>query len=57
MEINKNDEKKIIEIWLTHADENSPESNETVTQICRDYSKNKYTLLSFIRGIGTKLNL
>ena len=45
MEINVNDEMKMVDIWLTNAEKNDPAVKAQLDQVYAQYKKKKYMVL------------
>ena len=52
MELNVQDDRKIVELWLTHADEQKGEIQEMLKALYRLYKEQKYTVAVFHSGTG-----
>lgn len=50
MEINVLDDKKIVEIWLTRAEQEDPALNASLKDIYAEYKQKKYTVAVFKSG-------
>ena len=51
MEINRNDEKKIIEIWLTNQDQQDPEIQTTTNELIAYWYRQNYLPVIYRSGI------
>ena len=50
MEINENDEMKMVDIWLTNAEKNDPAVKAQLDQVYAQYKKKKYMVATFLSG-------
>jgi hypothetical protein len=50
LEINVLDDKKIVEIWLTRAEQEDPALNASLKDIYAEYKQKKYTVAVFKSG-------
>ena len=52
MEVNINESKKIVEIWLTNEEKNDISIKEYLKKIYADYKKTKYLVVVYESGNG-----
>lgn len=57
MKIDIRDEQKIVEIWLSKAEQGDPGLSDTLRKICAEYGPRKYTVAVFKSGEGDLLDL
>lgn len=50
MEINLNNEKRIVYIWLTNAEKNNPAVKAKLDQLYAQYRQKKYMVVTFMSG-------
>ena len=50
MELNIQDDRKIVEVWLTHEDEQDADLQELLKALYRLYKEQKYTVAVFHSG-------
>ena len=50
MELNVNEQKKRVTIWLTHAESEDPELRESLKPIYQEYKAKKYLVAVFASG-------
>jgi len=50
LEININETKKIVEVWLTNAEKNDEIIKKSLKQIYEDYKKTKYLVVVYESG-------
>lgn len=50
MKINVNDDKQIVEIWLTNSEKNDAALREGLKEIFREYKRKKYLVAVFESG-------
>lgn len=50
MEINVKEKMKLVEIWLTHEDQENQQTLETLDTLMQEYKKNKYKTVIFYSG-------
>ena len=50
MKINVNDDKQIVEIWLTNSEKNDAALREGLKKIFREYKRKKYLVAVFESG-------
>ena len=52
MEIRVGDDRRIVEVWLSRAEQEDARLYERLKPICREYSGRKYTVAVFRSGGG-----
>ena len=52
MELNVQDDRKIVEVWLTHEDEQNGELQVMLKALYRLYKEQKFTVAVFHSGTG-----
>lgn len=52
MEINVHDDRKIVEIWLTNAEQRDTDLRERLKPLYREYKEKKYLVAVFESGAG-----
>lgn len=52
LELNVHDNTKIVEVWLTNAEKNSPSIQAQLNDLYAKYKKKKYTVAVFHSGGG-----
>ena len=57
MKIDIRDEQKIVEIWLSKAEQGDPRPSDTLRKICAEYGPRKYTVAVFKSGEEDLLDL
>ena len=50
MEINVDKEKKMVDIWLTKAEKNDEKLKESLKEVYKKYSEQKYMVAVFMSG-------
>lgn len=50
MEINVNHERKLVEVWLTHAEKNDPAVRERLKPLYAKYKQQRYLVAVFESG-------
>ena len=50
MEINVYDDRKIVEVWLTHAERDNPAIMKSLEPMYQAYHPKKYTIAVFLSG-------
>ena len=50
MEINVDKEKKMVDIWLTKAEKNDEKLKESLKEVYKKYSEQKYLVAVFMSG-------
>ena len=57
MKINIRDEQKVVDIWLSKAEQSDPSQSDTLRKICAEYGPRKYTVAVFKSGEDDLLDL
>lgn len=57
MEMKKDDEKKVVEIWLTHAEGQDPDVESRLKPLYKACKENKYLAVVYRSGTGSFLEL
>ena len=52
MQINRKDDQKMVEIWLTNAEKNNPALRESLKPLFKRFHSQKYLVAVFMSGEG-----
>ena len=50
MEINVHDDQKVVDVWLTSAENNDPMAKKQLKEIYAKYAEQQYTVAVFVSG-------